>query len=90
MSVLVEPLIPGCVPPARGTGRVLIRPDTDDWWVSWQGGFDKRKAPNTRSNECISAHCTTKEEAVAWALAQPAAEWMICHDSQVNVWEHLR
>jgi hypothetical protein len=41
-------------------------------------------------NECVFVRCTTKEEALAWALAQPAAEWMICRDTQADAWEHIR
>jgi hypothetical protein len=81
--VTLNPIF-GCVPPARGTGRALIKPLADgDWWVSWQGF-------GLAVNECVSVTCTTKAEAVEWALAQPAAEWMICRDEHADVWEHLR
>jgi hypothetical protein len=87
MSVTLEP-VPGCVPPARGTGRVLVGPDErGEWWASWQGGFGEGAAS---TNECLTVACTTEEEAVQWALAQPAVEWMICRDEQTGVWEHLR
>jgi hypothetical protein len=83
MSVIVE-VDPGCIPPPRGTGRVVVTPGaTGEWWASWQGGADA-------GMQCLSAMCDTKAEALEWALAQPAAEWVIRRDNATGAWEHLR
>lgn len=84
---VTESVIEGCVPPVPGTGRALVTPvpHLGEWWASWQGGPDTAAA-----NECFDAFCTTEAEAIQWALAQPAAEWLICRDVDADVWEHLR
>jgi hypothetical protein len=84
LSVRVDPM-PGCVAPARGTGRALVQPGDDgEWSASWQA------VGGTGTNECILVTCSSKAEAVEWALAQPASEWVICRDVDAYVWEHLR
>ena len=67
---------------ARGATDVLRRAG------SGQAGRVGRHGVST--DECVTVICTTKMEAVEWALAQAAAEWMICRDVQTDVWEHLR
>jgi len=84
MSVTIE-ILPGCVPPVDGTGRVYVARVDDLWLASWQGGLDQ-----PGSNQCMDAWCTSEAEAVEWALSQSAAEWMVRHDENSGVWEPLR
>ena len=70
------------LPPEPGTGIVYVGPPHADgvWKVSWQG-------PDSR----FSSTWGSQEAVVAWALAQPAAQRLICRDgtAQDLVWEDL-
>ena len=72
MTVL-DATVPGYIAPAPGAGMVFVSAPDTDGTVSGVAGLHGRAG----GIEYIAVLCTTEAEAVAWALAQPAADWLI-------------